>query len=100
MSNSKNIYILKRVNDGKHKYIIITPQGKKIKFGAHGYSDYTIHKDKERMMRYIKRHNTNENWNDKNSKGFWSRWILWNKPTITDSIKSTEKKFKIKVILN
>ena len=27
------------------KYMITTPSGKTIHFGAKGYSDYTIHKD-------------------------------------------------------
>ena len=53
--------------------------GKKIYFGAKGYSDYTIHKNDERKTRYLARHSANENWRDKYSKGFWSRWILWNK---------------------
>ena len=43
------------------KYYIITNDNKKVYFGAAGYSDFTIHKDEERKLRYIKRHN-NENW--------------------------------------
>ena len=43
-------------NDGKHKYYIITDTGKKLLFGAYGYSDYTIHKDEKRKQRYISRH--------------------------------------------
>ena len=39
------------------KYYIITNDNKKIYFGATGYSDFTIHKDEERKLRYIKRHN-------------------------------------------
>ena len=49
-------------NDGKHKYYIITDIGKKLLFGAYGYSDYTIHKDEKRKLRYISRHKNNENW--------------------------------------
>ena len=44
------MYILKKANDKKHKFIIITPSGKKIKFGAYSYSDYTIHKNKIRKQ--------------------------------------------------
>ena len=43
-------------NDGKNKYYIITQSGKKIKFGAYGMSDYTLHKDEERKQRYMHRH--------------------------------------------
>jgi hypothetical protein len=34
-----------------------------------------------------------ENWNDPYTAGFWSRWVLWNKPTITESIKDIQKRF-------
>ena len=36
------------------KYYIITNDNKKVYFGAAGYSDFTIHKDEERKLRYIK----------------------------------------------
>ncbi len=43
-------------------------------------------KDEERKLRYIKRHNS-ENWTKSgiDSAGFWSRWLLWNLPTISSS---------------
>ena len=48
---------------------------------------------------YISRHRVNENWNKSGIKtaGFWSKHILWNKPTIQQSIKDTEKRFNIKI---
>ena len=49
-------------NDGKHKYYIITKSGRKISFGAVGYSDFTKHKDEDRKQRYINRHRNKENW--------------------------------------
>ena len=36
----------------------------------------------------------NENWNDPTTAGFFSRWITWNKPTLTESLKDTNKRFK------
>ena len=82
-------------NDGKHKYYIITSSGRKIYFGAKGYSDYTIHKDPERKQRYIERHKDKENWTKSgiNTAGFWSRWLLWNKPTIETSYNDIKKRF-------
>ena len=82
-------------NDGKHKYYIITPTNKKIYFGAYGYSDYTIHKDNERKLRYIKRHQERENWGKSgiNTAGFWSRWLLWNLKTIEASYRDIKKRF-------
>ena len=82
-------------NDGKHKYYIITLSGKIVKFGAMGYSDFTKHKDDERKKRYIQRHSMNENWRASgiNTPGFWSRWLLWNKPTIRDSYLDIQSRF-------
>ncbi len=82
-------------NDGKHKYCIITNDNKKVKFGAYNMSDFTIHKDEARKQRYINRHKKNENWNDKDSAGAWSRWLLWNLPSITASYQDIKKIFNI-----
>ena len=78
------------------KYYIITNDNKKVYFGAAGYSDFTIHKDEERKLRYIKRHN-NENWSKSgiNSAGFWSKHLLWNLPTISASYQDIKKRFNI-----
>jgi len=75
------------------KFFIITSLGKKIYFGSAKMSDYTIHKDPERKNRYIQRHQKKENWNDKDSAGFWSRWYLWNLPTKEASYQDIKKRF-------
>ena len=82
-------------NDGKHKYYIITSSGRKIYFGAKGYSDYTIHKDPKRKQRYIERHKDKENWTKSgiDTAGFWSKNLLWNKPTIETSYNDIKKRF-------
>ena len=59
---------------------------KTIHFGATGYDDYTTHKDPKRKAQYIARHKNNEDWSDPETAGFWARWLLWNKPSINDSI--------------
>ena len=84
-----------QANDNKHKYYIITKNEKKIYFGAAGYSDFTQHKNEERKNRYILRHEKNENWTKSgiDSAGFWSRWLLWNKPTIKSSYQDIKKRF-------
>ena len=61
-------------------------------------SDFTIHKDEARKQRYINRHkNGNENWNKSgiDTAGFWSRWLLWNLPTIKTSYEDIKRKFNI-----
>lgn len=71
-----------------------------IYFGQAKASDYTIHKDNQRKKRYIQRHSgMGEDWNDPETAGFYSRWILWNLPDLKDSIKDTEKRFGIKIHL-
>ena len=68
-----------------------------VDFGQKGYSDYTIHKDSARMKRYIGRHaHMGENWGvtGKYTAGFWSRWLLWSKPSLRAAIASVSKRLK------
>eukprot|EP00438_Fugacium_kawagutii_P023399 Skav210881 [mRNA] locus=scaffold3713:7003:7293:+ [translate_table: standard] len=93
---TKEVIFKKSTNSNK-KYDAFV-EGKKISFGANGYSDFTQHKDPERKQRYIARHKKNEDWSKLNPASF-SRYILWNKPTISESIKSMETKFNIDIKL-
>ena len=79
------------------KYYIITESGKKIYFGQAGASDFTQHKDEARKQRYINRHRKNENRNKSgiDTAGFWSFWLLWNKPTIKASYGDIKKRFPV-----
>ena len=69
---------------------------KTIHFGAYGMSDFTIHKDPLRKERYLKRHKKNENWENYETAGSLSRYILWNKPTLKGSVDDYKKRFKLK----
>ena len=87
-------------SDKKYKVIIERNDKKKtIHFGAKGMSDYTKHKDPKRKENYTARHAKREDWNKSglDTAGFWSKNLLWNKPTITDSIKDIEKRFNIDI---
>jgi len=64
-----------------------------VKFGRQGYSDFTKHKDEARKQRYLDRHKANENWNKPDTAGALSRWILWNKPTLRESIQDYKQRF-------
>lgn len=92
--------------DNKKFMAIIEDSKKKTKrtvhFGQKGSSDYTINKDKERKQRYLDRHRKREDWTKKgiNTAGFLSRWLLWNKPTLEESIKDVEKRFNINILLS
>jgi hypothetical protein len=74
--------------------------GKTVSFGARGMSDYTLHKDPLRKARYIDRHQKRENWKKSGlrSAGFWSRWLLWNLPSLKASAKDLEKRFGVRVV--
>lgn len=91
---------LTKANDGKHKYIAKlqnkkTGREKNVKFGAVGYDDFTKTKDKEQKERYLNRHKKNENWDKSgiDTAGFWSKNLLWNKPTVTASLNDIKKKY-------
>jgi len=79
------------------KFYIITSKNKKVYFGAAGMSDFSIHKDESRKLRYIMRHQKKENWTKSgiDTPGFWSRWYLWNKPTLEASYNDIKKRFSI-----
>lgn len=83
----------------KKKYdahFIVDNKEKVVSFGASGYSDFTLHKDVKRKNLYLTRHKgMNEDWNNPLTAGALSRWILWNKPTLKDSIEDFKKRFKI-----
>lgn len=94
------LIFLKPLNKEKYKAkfkVIILDNGKikTIMFGDNRYEDYTQHKNKERKRKYMIRHFQNEDWNDIYTKGFWSKNLLWNKPTIEQSIADIEKKYGV-----
>jgi len=86
--------IIKPSDKKDKKYMAIINDRKTIHFGAAGMSDFTIHKDKERKERYLARHRKNEDWSNPLTASFYATNILWNKPTITESIKDTNRRFK------
>tara|TARA_Y100000816_G_C26055910_1_gene554086 strand:+ start:103 stop:405 length:303 start_codon:yes stop_codon:yes gene_type:complete len=95
---------VQKSNKNKKKFMVEI-DGSTVHFGHSDYSDYTIHKDYSRMLRYIGRHRKREDWTPDGVKtpGFWSRWLLWSEPDIHKAAKRTEKilldKYKIKVII-
>lgn len=77
------------------KYMVIVQDNKgknhTLHFGSKGYEDYTIHKDDERKERYLDRHKSREDWTNPLTAGFWARWVLWNKPTIKESLEDAKR---------
>jgi len=83
----------------KWRVILLDEDGieKSVRFGRRPYEDFTIHKDETRKERYLNRHKKREDWGKSGifTPGFWSRWLLWNKPTIQGSLRDVRKKFSI-----
>ena len=109
----------------RKKFRVIFEDGTKIDFGGRGYSDYTMHGDAHRMRAYLRRHggkmkssslretdskrihammisvveSERESWGKSGiqTAGFWSRWLLWSMPSISDAISFIETKFDVKI---
>jgi hypothetical protein len=88
-----DVILIKKSKRNNKKYDAIF-KDKVVSFGSKGYSDFTLHKDEERKQRYIERHRKREHWGKDGveTAGFLSRWVLWNKPTLKESIKDANKK--------
>ncbi len=94
---------LKKSDKPDKKYMVelegSSGNNKVIHFGAQGMNDYTtfnaLERD-ERRRRYLQRHAKREDWNDPETAGFWSRWILWgDTPNIQTNLRKTRAKFNI-----
>lgn len=92
-------------HDGVHKYkaVFLKDSGRKqtTKFGAEGYKDFIQYskEDKdlaaEHKSSYLTRHRKTEHWDQPLTAGALSRWILWSKPTLQESIADFRKKFQL-----
>lgn len=98
----KTVLILSKSNvAGKRYNVRIYEDGiykRSINFGSSDYDNFTIHKDEKRKERYINRHSKNEDWNTINA-GSLSRYLLWNKDTLRESIYDFQKRFDVKIRL-
>ena len=119
------MYKLSKSPKSDKKFRITLPNRKIVDFGAKGYSDYTIHKTPSRMRLYVQRHggkipnklkeelknsiiqkkmlnvtkSDKEDWskNGLNTAGFWSRWLLWSYPSLSQAKRFIERTFRISI---
>ena len=92
-------FILKKSDNPKKKFMILMGDGMTHYFGQAGAKDFTLHNKDVREARkkaYIAR-TKNQPQDDIHSPAFWSLNLLWNKPTIRQSISDIESRFKIKI---
>ena len=93
--------VLEKSPRREKKFRVVFEDGASVNFGQMGYSDYTIHKDADRMKRYLVRHSRgHEQWGLKGVRtaGFWSRWLLWSKPSFEGAKKLIRTKFPITIL--
>ena len=88
--------------DSKYKYTAtFETEGGRTKtthFGAKGMKDYTLYPPgvrEQHKASYLARHRVTENWNDPTSAGALSRWVLWNLPTVSGSIRDYKRRFNL-----
>ena len=115
------IKVKREPRDSKHKFSAFLPNGKRVRFGAQGYSDFTLHGDPERMKRYLRRHgaqnidrirptitnllrvkrSSKEDWSPRGvaTAGFWSRWLLWSHPTLEKAAQTTSRVVGRRIVL-
>ena len=94
-----NVLLTKSPKKDK-KFRVVFDDGRHVDFGQIGYSDYTLHKDKRRMERYLVRHKRgHEQWGLRGvyTAGFWSRWLLWSKPSLSGAMRLIRSKFGLSV---
>jgi len=91
------VRLIKSPKANKKFRALFVDSGKNVDFGGRGYSDYTIHKDRERMQRYLVRHRRRETWSKAGvyTPGFWSRWLLWSRPSLDGAKRVMAQKFGI-----
>ena len=92
------VVISKSDKSGKKLKAVFTRENGRTKtthFGASGYDDYTITKDKEQRTRYRNRHRK-DNINNPESAGSLSWHVLWGESTSRQqNIKSYKRKFNL-----
>jgi hypothetical protein len=106
----KRVLILSRSPNPAKKWRVRTPPGVKparhVDFGQKGASDFTMHHDHARMLRYVARHggggagsrsSSKEKWglNGLWTAGFWSRWLLWSASTMSGAKALMKSRFGI-----
>ena len=110
------------------KFRVTFADGAYVDFGASNYSNYTKHGNASRMRSYLRRHggkippklekmtnvrkihtdalkvrsSTTEDWTRSGVRtaGFWSRWLLWSKPTLEGAKRHITRRFGIRFKLN
>ena len=107
------MFLYKSKSKNKKYTIVMTDKdGKNMKhrFGQKGYRDFTLINDKNSKYylpnksdrdkvkkSYIARHSKDKGLNNLHSPAELSMMLLWNKPTLKESIKDFERKHRVEI---
>lgn len=93
------VRLVRSANPEKKYDVTIEREGreKTISFGQAGSGDFTTTGDEQKKQAYIARHKVRENWTASgvDTPGFYAKHILWNKPTIAESLRDTKARFNL-----
>lgn len=92
--------MLSKSNRPSKKYKIVQGGGigQVIHFGEINEDDYTSHHNEAKKQQYLLR-NEGSYETFRHHASFWTRWLLWNKSTLRDSIQDLESRFRIKIFI-
>ena len=78
------------------QFLAYFSDGTKVKFGQTNpkQGTYIDHKNEKLKTNYIRRHLKDLNTNDYKRAGYASLFLLWNKPTLKESIKDFNARIK------
>lgn len=98
--SAKFVQLLKATN-GKSKYTAVFYDAlrkriRTVNFGDINYQSYPDHQDLQRKANYLSRH-SNEDWTDPQKAGTLSKFLLWNRTTISASYKDYRQRFKLEL---
>ena len=79
----------------KYKAIFVDENGKEksTQFGAKGMDDFTLTNDEEQKERYKQRHKKDLETGDPTKAGYLAMFLLWNKKTLSASIRDYKQRF-------
>lgn len=65
-----------------------------VHFGSRDGSTYIDHQNQQLKNAWLARHSKLSNFSDPSKPSFWSRYILWNKKTLSSSIQDVRNRIK------
>ena len=90
-------YILKNSTNKGKRYVIIMGDTMQHHFGSDVGKTYIDGRSNKEKNAWEARHKGDKNYNNIHSGIYWSRFLLWNKKSLKESIKELEKKLNIKI---